>query len=87
MKVVRIEGNTVVEVIPDYALPVEYWYGDVFASACYIAPDNIDVGWVYDAETGGFSEPSAQEIICAPEETEAEPTTAELLNILMGVEE
>lgn len=48
MKIVKLERNTVQEIIPDYALPVEKWYGKHFASMCLAAPDEVEQGWVYD---------------------------------------
>lgn len=56
-KFVRIEKGVVVEIIPEYALPVENWYGAEFASRCIEAPDMVDQDWAYDPETGLFSEP------------------------------
>ena len=32
MRTVRLKNNTVVEIIPEYAHPVEYWYGSAFAA-------------------------------------------------------
>ena len=57
MKVVRLQNNIVVEIIPEYALPVEKWYGAEFAAQCVEAPDNIEQGMVYAHETGTFAEP------------------------------
>ena len=59
MKTVRLDKNIVVEVIPDYGLPVEEWYGEDFAKQCKEAPDEVDQYWVYDHESGTFSEPPA----------------------------
>lgn len=70
MKTVRLSDNKVLEVIPDYALPVEKWYGTDFAAQCMEAPDEVKFGWVYDPETDTFSEPS-------PEEDEPETPTLE----------
>lgn len=59
MKWVRLENNVVREVIPDEATKpnVAYWYGDDFAAQCKQAPDEVDQRWVYDPETGKYSEP------------------------------
>ena len=57
MKVVRIQDGIVVEIIPEYALPVEKWYGAEFAARCSEAPDDVAQGMVYDVSTGTFSEP------------------------------
>lgn len=54
MKTVRLKNNIVVETIPEYALPVEKWYGKEFASQCMEAPDNVEQGWIYDEQTGEF---------------------------------
>ena len=50
MKTVRLQSNVVVEIIPDYALPVAQWYGEAFAAQCVEAPDDVSQGWVYDGE-------------------------------------
>lgn len=55
MKIVRLENNTVREIIPGYAQPVEQWYGITFASQCVEAPDEVDQHWVYDPATQTFS--------------------------------
>lgn len=81
MKTVRLKETKVREIIPDYALPVEKWYGKVFAAECVEAPDEVEQGWIYDPATGSFSEP----VPVADQEPEA--TTEELLNILLGVSE
>ncbi|PKM72863.1 MAG: hypothetical protein CVU91_07500 [Firmicutes bacterium HGW-Firmicutes-16] len=57
MKVVRLESNTVVEIIPGYALPVEEWYGEEFASQCIEAPEDVKEGWVHNPDTNTFSGP------------------------------
>lgn len=58
MKTVRLAGNLVVEIIPEYGLPVEEWYGEEFAAKCVEAPDEVEQHWRYDTDTGGFSPPS-----------------------------
>ena len=60
MKTVRILFGIVVEIIPDYALPVEKWYNAEFAAQCVEAPDNVGQRWKYDAKTGVFSKPEAE---------------------------
>ena len=50
MKTVRLQSNVVVEIIPDYALPVAQWYGEAFSAQCVEAPDEVEQGWVYDGE-------------------------------------
>ena len=55
MKTVLLKENVVYEIIPDYALPVEKWYGFEFATQCINAPDEVEQNWVYDPETGRFS--------------------------------
>ena len=58
MQTVRIENGAVVEIIPEYAMPVETWYGTEFAAKCIEAPDDVAQGWKYNAETKTFSDPS-----------------------------
>ncbi len=62
MKTVRLENNVVTEIIPEYALPVNKWYGAEFASKCVEAPDGIAQGWKYNAEAKTFSDPSVQSV-------------------------
>lgn len=57
MKTVRLKDNIVVEIIPEYALPVQNWYGAVFAAECVEAPDEVSEQWAYDPESGVFTEP------------------------------
>lgn len=69
MKTVRLRKNVVVEIIPEYALPVEKWYGSEFAMQCVIAPDDVEQGWVYDPELNSFSEAARPEPKPEPEPT------------------
>lgn len=68
MKTVRLENNVVREVIPDYALPVEKFYGAEFAAQCVEAPDEVDQHWIY--KDGSWIDPATIE----PEE----PAPAEI---------
>lgn len=77
MKTVRLSNNVVAEIIPDYALPVEYWYGEEFAADCVEAPDEVEERWTYNGEI--FSPP------VEPEPVEPEPTTEEILDAMLGV--
>ena len=79
MKIVLVKENKVREIIPEYALPVEKWYGAAFAAECVEAPDEVEQGWVYDPVTGVFSE------FAETPESEPEPTTEEILDTLLGV--
>ena len=47
MNTVYVDGGVVQEVVPDYALPVEQWYGDEYARKCVEAPDDVVEGWRY----------------------------------------
>lgn len=76
MKTVRLKNNIVFEIIPEYALPVEKWYGAEFAAECVESPDDVEQHWVYDPETGTFSEPPE------PEPVEPEPTIEERMTAL-----
>lgn len=78
MKTVRLVGNTVKEIIPDYAMPPEKWYGPDFAAQCMEAPDEVEQRWVYDPETQTFSPP--------PPKPEPAPTDTEIINTLLGVD-
>lgn len=70
MKTVRLENNIVREIIPEYALPVEKWYGAKFAAQCMEAPDEVEQRWTYAPETDTWSEPAADEPTTETEETE-----------------
>jgi hypothetical protein len=86
MKTVRLENNTVVEIIPNYALPVEKWYGAEFSALCMEAPDEVEQNWAYDPDTETWAEPKAPEP--QPEPTELEQLRADVDYIAMetGVE-
>ena len=76
MKIVRIENNSVREIIPSYALPVEKWYGPEFAAQCKEAPDDVEQNWMYDPETGEFSAPALDQPTPAQQREEAYNTQA-----------
>ncbi len=61
MKVARIENNVVIEIIPEYALPVEKWYGTQFAALCKEVPDNVEPNYVYDPETNTYRPPVVED--------------------------
>ena len=78
MKTVRLRDNVVVEIIPEYALPVEKWYGAQFATQCKEAPDEVEQRWRFDPETETWSAPPPE-----PEpEPEPEPTLEERVETL-----
>lgn len=77
--VVRVDNKIVVEIVPDYALPVEKYYSAEFCSQCVDAPDGVEQGWIYNPDSGSFSEPEP--------EPEPEATDTEVLNALLGVSE
>lgn len=57
MKTVRIKDRLVVEIIPEEASPVDYWYGEEFAKECIEAPDDVAVGCGYNPLTKTFYKP------------------------------
>ena len=61
MKTVRLSNSIVKEIVPEYALPVEAWYGSQFALQCVEAPDDVELGWVFDPSSGEFSAPTPPE--------------------------
>ena len=71
---VRLEKNVVVEIIPEYALPVKKWYGPEFAAQCVEAPEEVEQSWVYDPATDAFAPPGP-----APD---PEPTTEDRVKTL-----
>ena len=46
MKIVRVDNGAVAEIIPQYATPVEQWYGAAFAALCTEAPDEVEQNWL-----------------------------------------
>ena len=76
MKVARIENNVVVEIIPEYALPVEKWYGTQFALSCKEVPDNVEPNYVYDPKTDSYQPPVIEDPPAPP------PTIDERVTIL-----
>lgn len=80
MKTVRISNGSVVEIIPDYALPPEKWYGKEFASQCVEAPDDVEQNWSYDKETQTFSKNNP----AAPPKPEETYTADDLFAALLG---
>lgn len=83
MKIVRVVGKLVVEIIPEGARPVSKWYNEAFAKQCVEAPDEVQPNWSYDPETGTFSDeyPEPEPYI----EPETPVTTEDILNTLLGV--
>lgn len=72
---ILIESNTVREIIPDIdpvfpGVPIEERYAPDFVSRLIHVPDDtpVDQNWLYDPETGKFSEPVAE--VPAPEPME-----------------
>ena len=63
MKFVRLENNTVREIIPAAATSpsISYWYGQDFASLCVEAPDEVMQHWTYNPEADEWSEPAEPE--------------------------
>ena len=57
MQTVKLENGVVREIIPEYALPVEKWYGTEFAVNCMEAPDDVKQGDIYDRAAKRFSSP------------------------------
>lgn len=60
MKIVKLKNNIVIEIIPEYALPVEQWYGADFAAHCIEAPDDAEQGMIYNGETFTAPDPPAE---------------------------
>lgn len=81
MKIVRVMNNQVVEIIPEAATPVSKWYGEVFASQCVEAPDDVQCRWFYNPDTKTFSE----EAFVDPNKPEKSATADDILNVLLGV--
>lgn len=83
----RLENNVVLEIIPDIdpvfpGVSIEQRYPAGFIAGLMHVEDDTEVeqNWVYDPESGGFSEPPEPEIV-EPEEPpvyeEPEPTFTE----------
>lgn len=85
MKIVRLDGNTVREVIPEYALPVEKFYGAAFAAQCVEAPDYVDQRWVRNKD-GSWTDPATIPDPI-PEPSELETRVTELEDALAQTDE
>jgi hypothetical protein len=75
--IVRIEDNTVQEIIPPEATPVAEWYGEAFAEKCVEAPDYVDQRWTYDPDTNTWAEPKEPDPEPEPESLEDRVATLE----------
>lgn len=76
MKIVYLNDDTTVrEILPEEINEqgTAFWYGEEFASHCVEAPAEVQPGWVYDPETGTWSEPAPYEPEPVPE-PETEPS-------------
>ena len=83
MKIVRLKNNLVVEIIPEYALPVEKWYNASFAAKCLAAPDYVEQNWTYDPTMEKWIEPVDPEPAPEPDpDPEPTATTDERLTAL-----
>lgn len=73
MNTIRLLNNFVLEIIPEYALPVEKWYGSEFAKNCMEVSDDVQPGMIYDSEKGTFDwpVPEANETVLLKEKFEA----------------
>ena len=83
MKVARIENNIVIEIIPEYALPVEKWYGAQFAALCKEVPDNVEPNYVYDPKTDSYQPPVVEDPPAPPPTIDERVTTLESENDLL----
>lgn len=88
------ENNIVQEIIPDIdpvfpGVPIEKRYPPAFVAALLHVEDSTEVeqGLMYDEDTGTFVEPPVPEYVEPEEPPEAEPTTEEILDTLLGVSE
>lgn len=95
---ILLSNNTVSEIIPDIdpvfpGIPIESRYTAKFVAQLLHVADDVEVqqNWVYDPESGVFSAPPEPEPVEPGEEeepvAEGEPTTREILNVLLGVSE
>ena len=83
MYILLSKKNAVLEIIPDYDLvfpgvPIEDRYPPDFVNALLHVPDDSEIypNWVYDPNTGAFSEPPDPEP-AEPEEPEPAPPSLE----------
>lgn len=98
---ILLNNNTVSEIIPDIdpvfpGIPIGSRYTAKFVAQLLHVEDDVEVqqNWVYDPESGVFSEPP-EPVEPAPEpepvepapEPEPEPSADEILDALLGVSE
>ena len=84
MKCVYVLNNMVREIIPDYAIPPEEWYGDEFASHCLMVPDNVECLWVYNSDTDEWGPDTDTKPVSVDRITELQLAIAELAEIVLG---
>ena len=86
MKTVRVDNGAVAEIIPQYATPVEQWYGAAFAALCTEAPDEVGQNWLL--RDGAFIPPDNAQAPAEPVPAEPEePTTeADILDTVLDHE-
>lgn len=83
MKTVRVDNGAVAEIIPQYATPVEQWYGAAFAALCTEAPDEVEQNWTRNAD-GTWLAPAEPEPV--PAEPEEPTTEADMLETILDHE-
>lgn len=59
MKYAYVRDNTVIEIIPNGATPIEKWYNKEFASHCQEVSDVVEQHWKWDIQ---------KQIWCSPDE-------------------
>lgn len=68
MSYARIQDNTVVEIVkPVDGFSIQQCFHPDLLKSIFSCPDNVQVGWSYDADTGAFTAPSEPEVPVEPE--------------------
>lgn len=82
MKVVRIDNNTAVEILPVTSLAeAKQYYHPSIIDQCAEVPDEVQHGWVY--ADGAWSEPTPPEPITPPPSDGERITSLEVENKLL----
>ena len=94
MKIIRLENNKVIEIIPSEISydKLEHWYGKEFATSCIQVEDYVLPNMVYNKESDTFDFPEPEVIPTPPNPfdriAELEQLVADLTEIVLlgGVE-
>lgn len=59
MKHAYVRNNTIIEIIPEAATPIEKWYNSEFASHCQEVSDEVEPNWIWGIEEQKWMPPNS----------------------------